>query len=149
MYSLAQLLRKSAVSSRATCTNFGRVCTKMSRQNLYFSYSKHKLITQSTVGFIACASNKNSDESAHLSILARAIQNISAFRRHRHAINGGFYFMCEQPESSNESVHVSSLARTFATPIQNISAFKSHRQFRHAINRLHVRATKAQTSMRI
>ena len=147
MYSLAQLLRKSAVSSRAT--NFGRVCTKMSRQSLYFSYSKHKLITQSTVGFIACASNKNSDESAHLSILARAIQNISAFRRHRHAINGGFYFMCEQPESSDESAHVSSLARTFATPIQNISAFKSHRQFRHAINRLHVRATKAQTSMRI
>ena len=102
---------------------------KMSRQSLYFSYSKHKLITQSTVGFIACASNKNSDESAHLSSLARAIQNISAFRRHRHAINGGFYCMCEQPESSDESVHLSSLARTFVTPIHNISAFKSHRQF--------------------
>ena len=120
MYLLAQPLGNSAVSSRAT--NFGRVCTKMSRQSFYFSYSKHKLITQSTVGFIACASNKNSDESAHLSILARAIQNISAFRRHRHAINGGFYFMCEQPESSDESAHVSSLARTFATPNQNISA---------------------------
>ena len=38
--------------------------------------------------------------------------------------------MCEHPESSDESVHLSSLARTFATPIQNISAFKSHRQFR-------------------
>ena len=35
--------------------------------------------------------------------------------------------MCEQPESSDESAHLSSLARTFATPIQNISAFKSHR----------------------
>ena len=40
--------------------------------------------------------------------------------------------MCEQPESSDESAHLSSLARTFATPIQNISVFKSHRQFRHA-----------------
>ena len=77
------------------------------------------------------------------------IQNISVFRRNRHAINGGFYCICEHPESSDESGHLSSLARTFATPIQNISAFRSQRQFRHAINRLHVRATKAQTSMHI
>ena len=84
--------------------------------------------------------NKSPDESAHLSSLARAIQNIIAFRRST---------MCEQPESSDESAHLSSLARIFATPIQNISAFRSHRQFRHAINRLNVQATKAQTSMRI
>ena len=31
--------------------------------------------------------NKSPDESAHLSSLARAIQNIIAFRRHRHAID--------------------------------------------------------------
>ena len=86
--------------------------------------------------FIACASNKSSDKSAHLGSLARAIQNISAFRRHRHAIDGGFYCMCEQLKSSDESAHLSSLARTFATPIQNIRAFRSHRQFRHAIKRL-------------
>ena len=54
--------------------------------------------------------------------------------------------MCEQPESSDESAHLSSLPRTFATPIQNISAFKSHRQFRHAINRLHVRDEYAHLS---
>ena len=40
MYSLAQPLRKSAVSSGAA--NFGRVCTKMSRQSLYFSYSRNR-----------------------------------------------------------------------------------------------------------
>ena len=44
--------------------------------------------------------------------------------------------MCEQPKSSDESAHLSSLACTFATPIQNIRAFRSHRQFRHAIKRL-------------
>ena len=31
--------------------------------------------------------NKSPDESAHLRSLARAIQNIIAFRRHRHAID--------------------------------------------------------------
>ena len=82
--------------------------------------------------------NKSPDESAYLSSLARAIQNIIAFRRHRHAIDdvratGKLRRVCA----------FDSLARIFATPIQNISAFRSHRQFRHAINRLNVRATKA------
>ena len=135
MYSLAQLLGKSAVSSRAA--NFGRDSKNVSplNQNISRSHNRRRFLLHG---------NKSPDESAHLGSLARAIQNIIAFRRHRHAIDdvratGKLRRVCAFEQST----------RIFATPIQNISAFRSHRQFRHAINRLNVRATKAQTSMRI
>ena len=52
----------------------------------------------------------SSDESAHLSSLTRAfttaIQNIGAFRRHGHAIDGVFSFACVSNRKAQTSLRI-------------------------------------------